>query len=126
MTPGLGRFSGEGIGYPLQGSWTFLVAQLVKNPWETQLRSLGGEDPLEKGKATHSCSGLESSMDGIVIVHGVAKSLTRLSDFHFPTLLPHIGLCPRDESTEQKPLEKGRKTCKTCREPDFKRAGLPE
>ena len=32
-----------------------LVAQLVKNPptmWETWVRSLGWEDPLEKGKAT--------------------------------------------------------------------------
>ena len=34
-----------------------LVAHLVKNPpamRETWVRSLGGEDPLEKGKATHS------------------------------------------------------------------------
>ena len=34
-----------------------LIAQLVKNPpsiWETWVRSLGWEDPLEKGKATHS------------------------------------------------------------------------
>ena len=34
-----------------------LVAQLVKNPpavWETWVRSLSWEDPLEKGKATHS------------------------------------------------------------------------
>ena len=34
-----------------------LVAQSVKNPpamQETQVRSLGWEDPLEKGKATHS------------------------------------------------------------------------
>ena len=34
-----------------------LVAQLVKKPpamWETWVRSLGWEDPLEKGKATHS------------------------------------------------------------------------
>jgi len=34
-----------------------LVAQLVKNPsalWETQLQSLGWEDSLEKGMATHS------------------------------------------------------------------------
>ena len=34
-----------------------LVAQLVKNPpamQETRVRSLGWEDPLEKGKATHS------------------------------------------------------------------------
>ena len=33
---------------------TSLVAQLVKNlsaMWETQVRSLGWEDPLEKGKA---------------------------------------------------------------------------
>ena len=33
------------------------MAQLVKNPpavWETWIRSLGGEDPLEKAKATHS------------------------------------------------------------------------
>ena len=55
--PGLGRFTGEGIAYPLQCSWASLVAQLVKNPpamWETWVRSLGWEDPLEKGKATHS------------------------------------------------------------------------
>ena len=48
---------GEGIGYSLQYSWASLVAQLVKNlpaMWETWVRSLGGEDPLEKGKATHS------------------------------------------------------------------------
>ena len=35
----------------------FLVAQLVKNPpamRETRARSLGWEDPLEKGLATHS------------------------------------------------------------------------
>ena len=34
-----------------------LIAQLVKNPpamWETWVQSLGWEDPLEKGKATHS------------------------------------------------------------------------
>ena len=58
--PGSGRPSGEGIGYPLQYSWASLVAQLVKNRpempavWETWVRSLVWEDPLEKGKATHS------------------------------------------------------------------------
>ena len=31
-TPGLGRSTGEGIGYTLQYSWASLVAQLVKNP----------------------------------------------------------------------------------------------
>jgi len=29
--PGLRRYTGEGIGYPLQYSWVSLVAQLVKN-----------------------------------------------------------------------------------------------
>ena len=55
--PGSGRSPGEGIGYPLQYSWSSLVAQLVKNPsamQETCVRSLGWEDPLKKGKATHS------------------------------------------------------------------------
>ena len=55
--PGSGRFSGEGIGYPLQYSWFSLVAQLVKNlsaMWETWVPSLGGEDPLDDGMATHS------------------------------------------------------------------------
>ena len=28
---GLGRSSGEGVGYPLQYSWVSLVTQLVKN-----------------------------------------------------------------------------------------------
>ena len=57
MIPVSGRSAGEGIGYPLQYSWAFLVAELVKNlpaVRETWVRSLGWEDPLEKGKATHS------------------------------------------------------------------------
>ena len=55
--PGSGRSAGEGIGYPLQYSWASLEAQLVKNLpaiWETWVRSLGWEDPLEKGTAAHS------------------------------------------------------------------------
>ena len=63
------------------------MAQTVQNPpavQETWVRSLGWEDPLEEGMATHS---------GILAwripmgrgawwatVHGVAKSRTRLSD----------------------------------------------
>ena len=57
LIPGWGRSAGEGIGYPLQYSWAALVAQLLKNlpaMWETWVRSLGWENPLEKGKATHS------------------------------------------------------------------------
>ena len=55
--PGLGRSTGERIGNPFQHSWASPVAQLVKNPpavWETWVQSPGWEDPLEKGKATHS------------------------------------------------------------------------
>ena len=55
--PGLGRSAGEGTGYPLQCTWASLVAQLVKNSpamWETWVQSLVCEDPLQKGKATHS------------------------------------------------------------------------
>ena len=47
----------KGSGYPLQYSLASLVVQLVKNPpamWETLVQSLGWEDPLEKGMATHS------------------------------------------------------------------------
>ena len=37
--------------------WASLVAQLVKNPlamWDTWVLSLGWEDALEEGTATHS------------------------------------------------------------------------
>ena len=57
MIPGSRRSPGEGIGYPFQYSWASLVAQLVNNlpaMRETWVPSLGWEDPLEKGKATHS------------------------------------------------------------------------
>ena len=54
---GLGRSPGGGKGYPLQYSSASLVVQLVKNPptmQEAWVPSLVWEDPLEKGKATHS------------------------------------------------------------------------
>ena len=65
------------------------MAQLVKNlpgMQQTWVRSLAWEDPLEKGKATHSLqySGLKNFRD--CIVHEVAKSRKRLSDFHFHTV----------------------------------------
>ena len=64
------------------------MTQTVKNPpamGETWVRSLGREDPLEKGLATHS-----SVLAWIIpmdrgawwaTVHGIAKSQTRLSNF---------------------------------------------
>ena len=63
-----------------------VVALGLKSPpavQKTQVRSLGQEDPLEKGMATHS-SILAwripwTEEPGRAIVHGVAKSRTRLS-----------------------------------------------
>ena len=79
--PGLGRSTGEGLGYSLQYSWASLVALLGKNPpamQETWVLSLGWEDSLEK------YSGLENSMD--CIVHRVTKSRTLLSNLHFTSI----------------------------------------
>ena len=49
--PGLGRCTGEGIGYPLQYSRALLVAQMVENlpaMQETLVQFLDWEDLLEK------------------------------------------------------------------------------
>ena len=57
MIPELGRFAEEEIGDPLQYSWASLMAQLVNNlpaMQETWVLSLGWEDLLEEGMATHS------------------------------------------------------------------------
>ena len=43
----------KGQAYPLQYSWAFLVAQLIKNPpamQKTWIQSLGWEGPMEKRK----------------------------------------------------------------------------
>ena len=67
--------------------WASLVAQMVKNlpaMWETSVRSLGWEAPLEEDMATPSRilawriptdRGARWAM-----VHGVTESQTRLSD----------------------------------------------
>ena len=51
--PGLGRSPGEGNNHPVQYSWVFLVAQLVKKPppmWETWVQSLGFlGNPMDRG-----------------------------------------------------------------------------
>ena len=87
LIPGLGRSSGEGIGYPLQYSWASLVAQLVKNPpamQETWVRSLGWKDSLEKEMATHSSIlAWKNPMDRgawRATVQRVTKNRTRLSE----------------------------------------------
>ena len=65
------------------------MIQMVKNlpaMQETWDQSLGQEDPLEKGKATHSSFlawRIPWTEELGSLVHGVTKSQTRLSDFHF-------------------------------------------
>ena len=62
-----------------------LIVQLVKNlsaMQETWVRSLGCEDSLEKGKAPHSSILAWRIPWAVCIVHVIAKSWTRLSDFH--------------------------------------------
>ena len=66
--------------------WASLVAQLVKNlpaMWETWVRSLGWEDSLEEGMATHSgILACRIPMDRgawQAVLHGVTKSQTWLS-----------------------------------------------
>ena len=57
--------------------WASLVAQLVKNlpaMGETRARSLGWEDALERGKATHPVFWPGEFRD--CLVHGVTKSQT--------------------------------------------------
>ena len=57
MIPGSGSSPGEGIGYQLQISWASLGGSDGKESacsWETWVQSLGWEDPLEEGMATHS------------------------------------------------------------------------
>ena len=53
--------------------------------WEIWVRSLGWEDPLKKGKATHSGT-LAWRIHGLIFmdytVHEVAKSCAQLSNFH--------------------------------------------
>ena len=77
--PGSGKSTKEGIGYPLQYSWASLVAWLVKNlpeMWEAWVRSLGWEDPLEKGKPTHSSILAWRISWTDCIVHGLAMTQT--------------------------------------------------
>ena len=67
---------------------SFLVAQMVKSlpaMWETQVQSLGREDPLEKEITTHSSTlAWKNTTDGgawRATIHGVAKSQTQLNNF---------------------------------------------
>ena len=81
MIPGWGSALGRGIDYPLQNSWASLEAQAVKNrpvTQETWVWSLGWEDALEEGRATHSH--ILAWRTWQATVHGIAKSRPGLSD----------------------------------------------
>ena len=87
LIPGSGRSPGKRIGYALQYSWASLVAQTVKNSpamLETWVQSLGWENLLEDGMATHSSIlAWRIPMDRgawWAIVHGVSKSRTQQSN----------------------------------------------
>ena len=71
-------------------SWASLVAQLIENlsaaMWETWVQSLGWEDLLEKGAATHSNILAWRVPWTVHGAHGVSKSWTQLSNFHFTSL----------------------------------------
>ena len=83
LIPDSTRSAAEGIGYPLQYSWVFLVARKESACSVGDLSSIPGlgRSPGEGKGCPLQYSGLENSMD--CIVNGVAKSRTRLSDFHF-------------------------------------------
>ena len=75
------------------------MAQLIKNlpaKRETWVQPLGREDPLKKGKATHSS--LKNSMD--CIVHAVAKSQIQLSKFPF-TSVSYLSFHSYDKATKE-------------------------
>ena len=78
--PGSGRFTGKGIGYPLQYSWASLVVQLVESACnQGDLCSVPelGRSPGEGNGYPHSILVWRIPWT----VHGVAKSRIRLSNF---------------------------------------------
>ena len=88
LIPGLGRSAAEGIGYPLQYSWSSLVALVVKNlpanagdVRDTGSIPVSGRSPGEENGYPFQYSRLENPMDrgaSWATVHDVAKSQTWL------------------------------------------------
>ena len=92
--PGLGRFPGEGKGYPLQYSWASRVAQRKEsacNAGDMGSTPGLGRSPGEGKGCPLQYSGLENSMG--CIVHGVTKSWIRLSDFHLFRTSKFVVIC---------------------------------
>ena len=82
--------------FPLPPLGASLVAQMVKNPsamWETWVRSLGWEDPLEECMATQSSIlawrvPMDRGVWHATTVHGVTKSQIWLSDYQ--SMMPFL------------------------------------
>ena len=90
LIPRLRKSAGEGIGYPCQYSQASQSGSAGKE-FACNARDLGSVPVLGRSPGEGNIpwrqerSGLENSMD--YIVHGDAKSRTRLSDFHVISLL---------------------------------------
>ena len=106
-----GRSVGEGIDYPLQYSWAFLVAQLVNNP-----PAIDGDLGLIPGlgRSPGEGNGYSSILAWRIpwtevpgrlhVVHGVTKSQTELNDEHF-----HFHMLQRWAKRKRR---KGRELCR--------------
>ena len=94
LIPWSGRSPGGGIDYALQCSWASLVAQLVRillqcrrpgfDPWVGKFPWIS-EHPLEKGTAPHSS--ILAWRIPQTVQSMVTKSWTRLSHFHFHSII---------------------------------------
>ena len=77
--------------------WASLVAQLVKNlpaMWETWIRSLGWEDPLDEGMENHFSILAwrilrDRGQPWWATVHGIAKSWTQLKRLSMHAYVVH-------------------------------------
>ena len=79
--------------------WWLRWVKRLPAMWETRVRSLGREDPLEKEMAIHSSTlawkiQWMEEPDRLHGVHGVTKSQTRLTDFTFTSLFHSINTSP--------------------------------
>ena len=86
--PGSGRPPGEGIGYPTPVFLGFSCGLAGKESACNALMPWSGRFPGEGKGYPFQYSGLENSMD--CIAHGVSKSWTGLSDFHFHFLFSSL------------------------------------
>ena len=86
LSPGLGRPAGEGIGYPFQSVFLGFPCDSAGKESACNVGDLGsnhglGRSPGEGKGFPLQYSGPENSMDSII--HGITKSQTPLSNFHF-------------------------------------------